>query len=117
MDIKTIVQLLADGDIEPRKALELIAKECEVEPIKLNSLFNVAFSIPEKKSTRFTAEEIGTVITLWRKGDTKGQIAQKLGRDRHSITNLISRLRRQGIDLPLRPLDHLSNQTTQLKLF
>lgn len=114
MDIKTIVHLLANGDIESSKAIELIARECEIEPITLGNLFNVTAT---KKSSRFTEDEIDQVIDLWRKGDTKGQIALKLGRDRHSITNLISRLRRQGIDLPLRPLDHLSNQATQLKLF
>lgn len=114
MDIKTIVQLLAEGNIEPDKAIELIARECEVEPLRLTSLFNIA---PTKRSSRFTTEEIAQVIELWRKGSTKGQIASQLGRDRHSITNLISRLRRQGIDLPLRPLDHLNNQYVQGKLF
>lgn len=114
MDIKTIVQLLAEGDIETDKAIELIARECEIEPLTLSSLFNVS---PTKKSARFTQEEITQVIDLWRNGNTKGQIASKLGRDRHSITNLISRLRRQGIDLPLRPLDHLSSNAVQLKLF
>lgn len=114
MDIKTIVQLLAEGDIEPDKAIKLIARECEIEPLTLSSLFS---DIPTKKSSRFTQEEITQVIDMWRKGSTKGQIASQLNRDRHSITNLISRLRRQGIDLPLRPLDHLSNNTVQLKLF
>lgn len=114
MDIKTIVHLLAEGDIEPAKALELIARECEIEPITLSNLFNVSAS---KKASRFTQEEISQVINMWRKGSTKGQIASALGRDRHSITNLISRLRRQGIDLPLRPLEHLSYQGEQLRLF
>lgn len=114
MDIKTIIHLVANGDIESSKAIKLIARECDIEPITLGNLFNITAT---KKSSRFTEDEIEQVIGLWRNGDTKGQIAQKLGRDRHSITNLISRLRRQGIDLPLRPLDHLANQATQLKLF
>lgn len=114
MDIKTIVHLVANGDIEPTKAIQLIAQECEIEPIQLTSLFNVS---AVKKSSRFTQDEIRQVIDLWRKGNTKGQIATQLGRDRHSITNLISRLRRQGIDLPLRPLDHLNHQYVQGRLF
>lgn len=114
MDIKTIVRLVADGDIEPSKAVELIARECEIEPITLTNLFNVAST---KRSSRFTKEEIQQVIDLWKVGNTKGQIASKLGRDRHSITNLISRLRRQGIDLPLRPLEHLAYQGVQGRLF
>lgn len=114
MDIKTIVHLLVNGDIEPTKAVELIARECEIEPLTLENLLNMSCT---KKSSRFTNDEIKQVVSMWQRGNTKGQIAQKLGRDRHSITNLISRLRRQGHDLPLRPLEHLSNQPTQLKLF
>jgi hypothetical protein len=114
MDIKTIVHLVANGDIDPAKAIELIAHECDIEIIQLTSLFNVT---SVKKSSRFTQDEIDQVVDLWRKSNTKGQIALKLGRDRHSITNLISRLRRQGIDLPLRPLDHLNHQYVQGKLF
>lgn len=114
MDIKTIVHLLASGDIEAPKAVELIARECEIEPITLTNLFNMSSA---KKSSRFTKGEIQQVIDLWKVGKTKGQIATELGRDRHSITNLISRLRRQGIDLPLRPLEHLAYQGVQGRLF
>lgn len=114
MDIKTIVHLLANGDIESQKAVEIIARECEIEPITLSNLFNMSMT---KKASRFTEDEIEEVIEMWRDGNTKGQIAKKLGRDRHSITNLISRLRRQGIDLPLRPLNHLNNDYVQGRLF
>lgn len=114
MDIKTVIYLLAEGEIEPAKAIEIIAKECEIEPLQLENLFNIPST---KKSTRFTQEEINEVVSMWRRGHTKGQIANQLGRDRHSITNLISRLRRQGIELPLRPLDHLANRSEQLRLF
>ena len=114
MDIKTIINLVAEGDIEPAKAIDLIAKECNIEPLRLENLFNITST---KKSTRFTQEEIDEVISMWRRGYTKGNIATQLGRDRHSITNLISRLRRQGIELPLRPLEHLANRPEQLRLF
>lgn len=113
MDIKTVIQLLADGVIEPHKAIDIIANECEIEPVRLETLFNIKTSA----SVRYTPEEIDKVVAMWREGHSKGAIAKALGRDRISVTNLISRLRRQGIDLPLRPLDHLASENTQLRLF
>lgn len=121
MDIKTLIHLLVEGDIETHKAIKLIASESEVNHLDLENIFKEAFGNPNNsrsRGPRFTPEEINKVIDLWRAGSTKGQIAQEIGRDRTSITNLISRLRRQGIDLPLRPLEHLtSNGNRQLQLF
>lgn len=121
MDIKTLIHLLVEGDIDTRKAIKLIASESEVNHIDLENIFKEAFGNSNStgsRGPRFTKEEIDTVISQWRNGSTKGQIAKEIGRDRTSITNLISRLRRQGIDLPLRPLEHLtSNGNQQLQLF
>lgn len=121
MDIKTLIHLLVEGDIEPRKAIKLIANESNVNHLDLENIFREAFvnaGTTGARGPRFTKDEIDRVISLWRAGNTKGQIAKEIGRDRTSITNLISRLRRQGIDLPLRPLEHLtSNGNHQLQLF
>lgn len=121
MDIKTLIHLLVSGDIEAHKAIQLIADETEVDHLELENIFKEAFikaGTTTVRGPRFTKDEITTVVELWRSGNTKGQIAKQIGRDRTSITNLISRLRRQGVDLPLRPLEHLSsNGNKQLQLF
>lgn len=120
MDIKTLIHLLVEGDIEASKAIKLIARESEVDHLDLENIFKEALvgTVVPARAPRFTKDETNLVIDLWCKGNTKGQIAKEIGRDRTSITNLISRLRRQGVELPLRPLEHLSNNgNKQLQLF
>lgn len=110
MDIKTIIHLLIESQIEVSKAIDLIAKECEIDPEVLTASFKKINHA--KTSSRFSPQEIATVISMWQNGYTKGQIAKHVGRDRVSINNLIARLRKKGIDLPLRPIRASDNQLT-----
>jgi hypothetical protein len=110
MDIKTIINLLTAGQIEATKAVELIAIECDTDPAVLITALKKINTT--KTSTRFSPQEIASVISMWQNGATKGQIAKQLGRDRISINNLIARLRKKGIDLPLRPIRTADNQLT-----
>jgi hypothetical protein len=117
MDIKTIIHLMATGIIEPQQALTVIAKECEIDPEQLKAVFTSKPMAPVKKTPRYSQQEIDKVVEMWQAHATKGQIAKALGRDRISVNNLMSRLRKQGLDLPLRPLEHLKSNSNQLSLF
>lgn len=116
MDIKTIIHLMATGVIDPQQALTVIAKECDIDPEQLKEVFTSKPMAPVKKTPRYNQQEINKVVAMWQAHATKGEIAKALGRDRISVNNLMSRLRKQGYDLPLRPLEHLKASTDQLSL-
>lgn len=120
IDIKTVIQLLVDNSIDSTTALRLIAQESNVEYDVLETRLEEIFKKSLSSRGRFTKEEIDVVIDMWRNGATKGEIAKATNRKHASIVNLINRLRRQGVELPSRPLEHLFKNNTnpdQLTLF
>lgn len=95
LDIKTLVTLIAGGQIDGHMGISLVAKACNVDE---QSLIEAIRRTPKalRRAMKWTSEEEATIIKMWNEGKTAREIGDALNRTSGSVGLRINGLRSAG---------------------
>lgn len=101
IDIKTVMNLLAEGHVPAEVGILLIAEACDIDPEKLTqSLFSSSLASDAKKEeakfTPWSKNDEVYVLEAWNRGDSIKDISDFLNRTKSAVRGRLAILQKQG---------------------
>lgn len=97
MDIKTLIVLLVEHEMDSSKMIELIATECGVSSERLaNALSSVTTT---KRRIKWDDSRIEELVARWNRGEKPSAISRAMGIQTATVYQRIAALRKERSDI------------------
>ena len=100
MDIKTLIVLLVEHEMDSTKMLNLIAQECNVDAERLAKALSSA-TTPHHR-IKWDDDRLNDLVMRWNRGDKPSAIAKAMGCQTASVYQRIAALRKVRGDIQRR---------------